>query len=134
MSCTIQAARSIPLYFHCKNSNRVCAVTGGCGCFSIPAPQQGGENDQDSSEVQSHKDELSGPGVWDCTKGYHVCYIFPTTSWYSTYLSWKGKDCQSEEQVEMPTYMKGLGKTKEWDREKKRLHAGQGHVGEPLYR
>lgn len=60
--------------------------------------------------------------------------FFPTTSWYSTYLSWKGKGCQSEEQVEMPTYMKGLGETKEWDREKKRLHAGQGHVGEPLYR
>lgn len=34
----------------------------------------------------------------------------------------KAKSGQSEEQMEMPTCMKGPGETKEWEREKKDLH------------
>lgn len=33
------AARFIPLCFHCKNSDRVLAITGGYRCFGIPAPR-----------------------------------------------------------------------------------------------
>lgn len=70
----------------------MCAITGGCRGFSIPAPQHRREkNDQNSSEILSHRNELSGPGVWDCTKGYYVYYIFSTTLWYFNYLPWEGK-------------------------------------------
>lgn len=44
-----------------------------------------------------------------------------------------GKAGQSEEQMEMPTCMKNPGETEECEREKKGLHAGQGHDGEPSY-
>lgn len=46
----------------------------------------------------------------------------------------KAKAPQSEEQMEMPTFTKGPGETKEWEREKKGLHSGKGLDGEPSYR
>lgn len=90
MRCMIQAARSIPLCLHYKISDSMHAVTGGCRYFSIPTSQHRRENI--TKIPVKHRDVLSGPGVWDWTKGCYVYYIFLTTSWYFSYLPQKCKD------------------------------------------